>query len=127
MPITKQCPRCKKIIPYGDRYCDDCRPIMEADIVERYRRGNRKYNQRRNPKLQEFYHSKAWKRLRLARLVHAGYTCEYCRQAPAEDVHHEIPIDTPEGWDNRYNFNDLRAACIRCHNDAGECFPAKTP
>jgi len=50
------CPRCKCLIPVGVSYCQDCKPIAEAqaaEAIERrqaYKRAkyNRAYNKRRH-------------------------------------------------------------------------------
>ncbi len=49
--------------------------------------------------------------------VSAGHKCEECGNI-GTDVHHVVPIQTPEGWERRFDFTNLKLLCIRCHNKA---------
>ena len=121
------CPRCKLLIPVGIAYCDDCRPVAEAqaaEAIERrraYRRAkyNKAYNQRRDPKYGRFYNSQDWRTLSRTKLQDCGYKCEAklegCQRLAVE-VHHREPIKTPEGWDKRLDWDNLMGVCIACHN-----------
>lgn len=121
------CPRCKLLIPVGIAYCDDCRPVAEAqaaEAIERrraYRRAkyNKAYNQRRDPKYGRFYNSQDWRTLSRTKLQDCGYKCEAklegCQRLAVE-VHHMEPIKTPEGWDKRLDWDNLMGVCIACHN-----------
>lgn len=127
MALMKPCPRCKRMIPYGWTYCPDCKPVAEAEReAARERRAeyqrrkyNQRYNSRRDPKYMAFYRSKAWKATSRAKLQAAGYQCEAglqgC-QGIACEVHHKKPIQTPEGWDKRLEWENLEALCTSCHN-----------
>lgn len=124
------CPRCKRLVPVGVAYCEDCKPVAEAqaaEAVERrqaYKRAkyNRAYNKRRNlddPKYRKFRNSKEWKITSRAKLQDCGYRCEAgldgCTKLAVE-VHHIKPIKTPEGWDARLEWDNLMGVCIGCHN-----------
>ena len=123
----KPCPRCGQLIPYGMAYCATCAPIAEAQRVEalehraacRRRKYNRAYNARRDPKYTRFYTSKDWRRTSRAKLQAVGYKCEarleHCTRLAVE-VHHIKPIQTPEGWDLRLDWDNLEAVCTACHN-----------
>lgn len=123
MPIMKPCPRCKRMMPYGPAYCADCAPIAQAELDAVRERNAQKraqmYNRRRDPKYLAFYKSKAWKDQSRARLQSVGYRCEArlqgC-QGLAVEVHHKKPIQTPEGWDLRLDWDNLEAVCTSCHN-----------
>ena len=127
MAVMKICPRCKRLIPNGWAYCPDCRPIAEAEreaAKERKaeylrKKYNQRYNSRRDPKYMAFYRSKAWKNTSKAKLQSCGYQCEGqlqgC-QGIACEVHHKVPIRTPEGWDKRLEWDNLEALCTSCHN-----------
>lgn len=123
MPIMKPCPRCKRMMPYGPAYCADCTPIAQAELDAVRERNAQKraqmYNRRRDPKYLAFYKSKAWKDQSRARLQSVGYRCEArlqgC-QGLAVEVHHRKPIQTPEGWDLRLDWENLEAVCTSCHN-----------
>lgn len=123
MPILKPCPRCKSMMIYGPAYCATCAPAVRAER-EAIREQNAQkraamYNRRRDPKYLAFYKSKDWKAQSRARLQYAGYRCEAhlagC-QGLAVEVHHRKPIQTPEGWDKRLEWDNLEAVCTSCHN-----------
>lgn len=129
--ILKPCPRCKRMIPYGQTYCPDCKPIAEAEREEarerkaalRAKKYNKEYNRRRDPKYAAFYRSKAWKMTSKAKLQQCGYKCEArvdqeCKrkQRTACEVHHVKPLKTPEGWELRLEWSNLMGVCIQCHN-----------
>lgn len=121
--IMKPCPRCKKLMPYGLAYCKDCAPIAQAELEAIKERNLKKkmqrYNSRRDPKYLTFYRSKDWKRQSRAKLESVQYKCEArlngC-QGYAVEVHHIKPIQTPEGWDKRLEWENLEAVCTSCHN-----------
>ena len=69
-----------------------------------------------------FYNSKKWKDCRRAYLSTHPY-CERCLSVgliePAEQVHHRIPINTPERVRNAsYSLSEanLEALCASCHS-----------
>ena len=121
------CPRCKTMIPVGVVYCNNCKPIAEAQAAEA-REKNRaykraKYNRQRDPKYSRFYNSKDWKILSRTKLQSCGYKCEArvadeCKrkQQLAVEVHHIKPIKTKEGWDLRLEWDNLMGVCMACHN-----------
>jgi 5-methylcytosine-specific restriction endonuclease McrA len=66
---------------------------------------------------QQFYHSKAWRRLSRAFLLSQNYICERCGK-PADIAHHRRHI-TPQNVndpDIALNPASLEALCIDCHN-----------
>ena len=128
MAIMKPCPRCKRLIPAGWSYCPDCKPVAEAEreaarerkadyLKKKY---NQRYNSRRDPKYSAFYRSKAWRATSKAKLQSCGYQCQAklpgCQGGMACEVHHIIPIQTPEGWDKRLDWENLEPVCTACHN-----------
>lgn len=126
--LLKSCNRCGNLIPYGSPYCKACTPIVEAEREER-RRGyslesNKRYNKKRDPKYTQFYNSKPWKMLSYKRLQADGYRCVMCG-AIASEVDHIIPIQTPEGWELRLDFNNTRSLCNGCHNKRHNRFQKK--
>lgn len=122
MPM-RPCPRCKRLMPYGPAYCQDCAPIASAELAQIRERNAqakaRKYNRNRDPKYLTFYRSKEWRAQSRAKLQAAGYKCEArlqgC-QGLAVEVHHIQPIQTREGWDKRLTWGNLEAVCTSCHN-----------
>ena len=113
------CPRCKTLIPVGVHYCEACRPIMERRHEQAKQRKAEQYNKRRDPKYLKFYRSKEWRITSKTKLVQVSYQCEAglegCRHI-ATEVHHIKPIQTPEGWERRLDFDNLEAVCVSCHN-----------
>ena len=121
--IMKPCPRCKRMMPYGPAYCKESTPIVQAEIEaikeRNLKKKTQRYNSRRDSKYLTFYRSKDWKRQSRAKLESVGYKCEAklsrC-QTYAVETHHIIPIQTPEGWDKRLEWDNLEAVCTACHN-----------
>lgn len=117
--LLKVCGRCGNLIPYGSAYCKGCTPIVEAErearLQEAKKRGNRIYNQNRDPKYVRFYNSQGWRTLSAKRLQDAGYRCEWCNGI-ATEVDHIQEIRTPEGWGRRLDYDNTRALCHTCHD-----------
>lgn len=125
--VLHPCPRCKTLIPVGIQYCEACRPLADAQAQEAMERKRaykskqyaKQYNARRDPKYLTFYRSKDWRLLSRTYLQRAGYKCqarlEGCKGLAVE-VHHIKPIQTPEGWDLRIDWDNLEAVCTSCHN-----------
>ena len=123
----KACPRCKRLIAYGMTYCETCAPIAEAERQAKRehrqefmrKKYNRRYNSRRDPKYLQFYRSNDWKITSRAKLQAANFKCQAklpgCQRLAVE-VHHIKPIQTPEGWELRLEWNNLEAVCTACHN-----------
>ena len=134
--LLKACPRCKRMIPHGLPYCAQCAPIAEAQRAEaqerktEYKRKkyNQDYNKRRDPKYLTFYRSKEWKITSRSKLQRCEYRCQ--AKLPgctglAVEVHHIKPIQTPEGWDLRLDWDNLEPVCTACHNGRHQRFKAK--
>lgn len=117
--LLKACNRCGTFIQYGSAYCTICRPIVEAEReakrIEYNKASNRRYNKTRDPKYGRFYNSTDWRVLSRTRLQGDGYRCVKCG-AIASEVDHIKPIQTPEGWELRLDYNNLQSLCIGCHN-----------
>ena len=66
---------------------------------------------------QEFYHSRAWKRLSRAFLLSRNYICERCGK-PAEIAHHKMYLTAANVLDPDVSLNpaNLEALCMECHN-----------
>lgn len=122
--ITKPCPRCRKcLIPVGVAYCKACTTIVNQELEQIRERNKqnktRQYNNNRSKKYVAFYRSKDWKATSRSKLESTEYKCEAklegCRIL-ATEVHHIKPIQTPEGWDKRLDWNNLESVCTACHN-----------
>ena len=121
--IMKPCPRCKRMMPYGPAYCEACAPIAQAELEAIKERNAKKkmqqYNSRRDTKYLTFYRSKDWRRQSRAKLESVRYKCEAKLEGCtglAVETHHIIPIQIPEGWDKRLEWENLEAVCTSCHN-----------
>ena len=118
--IQKLCPKCRQVyIPHYARMCAPCaeKVIKKANENrdENRRARYRKYNrEKRDQRSAEFYNSKEWKTLRLAKLSR-DCVCEVCREKPAEIAHHIVPIR--EDWDRRLDYDNLLSVCAGCHEE----------
>ena len=128
--LLKACARCGKLIPYGLKLCEDCRKIKDEQKAERIEKSrkesNRKYNESRDPRYGRFYRTKAWRTMALARLQADGYRCRKCGKV-ATEVDHIVPIQTPEGWERRLDFDNTQSLCVRCHNEKHGRFQKRLP
>ena len=117
--LLKVCRRCGAMVQYPRAYCDVCQPIVEKQRAEyreqAKREADRSYNKRRDPKYLRFYGSTQWKILSAKYQQDKGYKCERCG-AMATEVHHKEPIQTPNGWERRLDYDNLEALCVDCHN-----------
>jgi hypothetical protein len=98
---------------------EDCTPGMDdgralAGIIARSR-AYRNSDQRKW--LEDFYNNKRWRRLRAA-YFYANPLCEECERngllVAARQVHHKITMW--EAPDLGYDWDNLEALCISCHN-----------
>ncbi|WP_184259467.1 HNH endonuclease [Granulicella mallensis] len=57
-----------------------------------------------------------WRRVRLLALQRDKFICQHClpRPVPAEEVHHEIPINTDPS--RRLDLTNLTSLCKTCHS-----------
>lgn len=62
--LNKTCPKCNKIIPYEQHYCEECQKVHDKEIAIYRSKSNKKYNaELRDKTSNDFYHSVAWTRL----------------------------------------------------------------
>ena len=126
--LLKECGRCKRLIPYGKAYCETCEPIVKAERDKRREakklEADRRYNKKRDPKYEQFYNSKEWRRLSAARVQADGFRCVRCG-AWASEVDHIIPIQTEDGWTKRFDWDNLQSLCVECHNEKHGRFKSK--
>ena len=112
--LTRQCSRCHKIIPYGERYCEVCQVVAEKQTDEIRTVGNRYYDANvRDKKTTTFYNSKPWRVLSHTVLQRDEYKCQECGKI-ASEVHHVIPVK--DEWLKRFDINNLISLCASCHN-----------
>ncbi|MCI8425659.1 MAG: HNH endonuclease [Adlercreutzia sp.] len=118
---VKLCPRCGKLMPQvaGRTYCTRCDAEYRRERYER-RDWSREYGRRQaseDPKYRKFYKSREWRMTSLQYAVDHGHRCERCGKV-GTDVHHVIPIQTEEGWELRFDPENLALLCVSCHNIA---------
>lgn len=118
--LLKSCKRCGNLIPYGNVYCNTCKPIVDAErqarLEQSRKESNKRYNQKRNLKYIRFYRSSEWRILSRKRLQDDGYKCVKCGKI-ASEVDHIKPIQTPEGWERRLDYDNTQSLCLDCHNE----------
>lgn len=126
--LLKSCNRCGILIPYGGVYCKGCTPIVEEEREARRREhsleSNKRYNKTRDPKYGRFYNSTEWRVLSRVRLQGDGYKCVKCGGI-ASEVDHIVPIQTPEGWEHRLEYEAIQSLCLDCHNKKHKRFMKK--
>ena len=116
----KLCPKCKRLMPVGNgaSLCGECSE-ERRNSRRRQRDYKAEYAKRKeseNPKYRQFYRSKEWQMTSRRYAQKAQYTCEECGGV-GTDVHHVMPIQTPEGWERRFDFDNLKLLCVQCHNE----------
>lgn len=126
--VMKLCARCQKLIQAPNRYCDNCRVSVEQQVEQYKQKSNNRYNRQRDKKYIQFYNSKAW-RILSKKYRDKHYLCEECQKEAkqnneysiqlSEEVHHIDPIKTPEGWERRLDWDNLKALC-HIHHDIAE-------
>lgn len=117
--LIKECKRCGRLIEYGSTYCKDCKPLAEKEKEKNCKasraHSQKKYNSKRDPKYEKFYKSTYWRVTAMRYTQDKKYKCEKCG-AMATQVHHRQPIQTPEGWERRFDLTNLELLCTKCHN-----------
>jgi len=116
--LMKLCSRCNKKIPYGTKYCEQCKDTIKIDKTK----SNRYYdktvrNSEDNMKYSEFYHSKAWQRVREVAVARDYALCQDCMKSKKitiyNVVHHVVSIK--KNYDKRLDINNLICLCESCH------------
>lgn len=125
---AKQCayPTCHKLIPIGQRYCDEHKDTRNRPI-NRHKTYKQKttehvYNKNRyageNARFTKFYKSHEWKAVRNYVIQRANGMCEQCllegRSVQGKIVDHKIPLR--KAWDKRLDPNNLWYLCQYHHN-----------
>lgn len=138
--IMKICRKCGELIPYPYTYCRKCQnkhiQEREEQLKESKKRYDANYNKyKRNKEHQQFYNSNEWKMLKEKYLQDQQYKCERCvelnalnprhRKKVATEVHHIKYLSTPEGWERRLDYTNLRALCHAHHDEIHGRFQKK--
>lgn len=142
--IIKMCAKCGKLIEHPNKYCDICKVKEEKYKEERQKIYDSRYDKKRNQKYVKFRKSKEWLLLKERYLsdlqikynnIKYAYKCEDCIEENlkdssykirlAEEVHHLIFIETPEGWVRRLDYHNLRALCHKHHDKRHNRFQSR--
>lgn len=119
--ILKQCTKCGKPTHNRAGVCDQCKP----ETARRKREQYSAYDRKRDSTKVKFYHSAAWKAVRVQVLERAHYQCQDCLQEVAHgllpvecvslatEVHHEVPLSI--SWERRLDVSNLTALCAKHH------------
>ena len=125
MPLRslRECrnPHCAKLTRSKEGYCDE--HIQEyLNKIEEYKKNNRyrydrKYDIKRDPKIEKFYRSKAWRDKREYILIRDNGLCQRClsynRITHATDVHHIVKLK--DDYTKRLDNDNLVSVCSKCH------------
>ncbi|MEG1141834.1 MAG: HNH endonuclease [Clostridia bacterium] len=123
MALYSLCSRCSSKIEYRQRYCDECKSIIEVEKEKYNKIKNKKYNHDRyikdkaNESYRLFYTTQAWKNKRAEILKRDNHECQMCkalcRYKPATDVHHILNL--LDNYDKRLYNDNLISLCHECH------------
>lgn len=104
-------------VAYGTSLCSECEQKRRKQARENrdYAKEYQKRYSEEDKTYRKFYKSKEWQMTSRAYSLEVGHKCEECG-AIGTDVHHIAPIQTKEGWKKRFDFDNLRLLCVRCHN-----------
>lgn len=115
MAMYTLCRRCKAKIPYGNKYCEECKPIAAKE-------NNRNSRFNRDKATIDFYNSNAWRKKREEIMKDNHYLCYVCkmnkRYEKANEVHHikNLKDHLDLGLDN----DNLICLCYEHHDEIHE-------
>lgn len=128
--ILKLCPRCRRPTPIQSGCCPKCQPAALVEAEEARAASARKYNAKRDKKLEAFYKSREWIEFARGLMSRYGYMCQAGHEGCtglAVEVHHKVPISTPEGWARRLDPTNCVIVCLNCHNFEHNRFQKRRP
>lgn len=103
-------PRCPKLVPGGQTYCDEHQKEESSRRNEQYDRYER------DEKLSKFYSSARWQKVRKKQLKQQPL-CESCleegRTEQADVVDHIVPVKVD--WSLRLRLDNLQSLCRSHH------------
>lgn len=72
-------------------------------------------------KLNKFYRSYQWRKLKELKRKDILYQCEICsflgKIGFSDEVHHVLKISTPLGWNDRLTYEGLLGVCVMHHRE----------
>lgn len=98
-----------------ENYCETHTKIGQESI-KKIRQDYNKY--KRDAKIDAFYHSPEWRKVRLLALERDNYLCQRClkqgKLTKAKIVHHIKEVK--DYWELRLVLENLESTCFPCHN-----------
>ncbi|WP_036574766.1 HNH endonuclease [Oceanobacillus picturae] len=110
----------KSLRPCGEFGCNNLTRNSYCKTHEKnLQETTRNYNQyKRDPKVNAFYKSTKWQRVRAVALARDKGLCQRCLKRgnirQAQVVHHIIEVR--DDWEQRYGLDNLESLCHGCHN-----------
>jgi len=106
--------RCPALVQPPVRYCQTHIRQTQQDRAE----ADRQYNQQRDRRFTEFYHSREWLAVRVQVLDRDRWLCQMCkaerRITKANTVHHRTALR--DAWELRLEVDNLESVCPPCHS-----------
>ena len=112
--MLKRICRCKKIIPYEVKLCEECQAKEDIRVADRHKRY--KYNQT-DKEEERFYAATRWKNCRDFIRARDNGLCKLCYDEGKiryMDVVHHI-VELKEDKDKAYVPTNLISLCNKCH------------
>lgn len=109
---------CRRMIPVHEFYC-----TVHMQLQRRNKEADRCYDRRRRHDKEaytrnQFYHSRAWKKLRLKILERDNHLCQYCQLfgglTIGSIVDHIVPREVAQALE--IDETNLISCCQSCHN-----------
>lgn len=137
--LMKSCGKCGRLIPYGKSFCPTCEKLEGKRQAKRKSKNkkeyDKRYNAKRDPKIKRFYNSPDWIKLSQIVMRDHDYKCDWCgkklgsRREDGSTVVLEIDHieEIKDEWDKRFDKDNLRCLCTKCHNIRHKRFLEKPP
>lgn len=102
------------------RVCNKCHRIHHHEYKCNKKVATRNVSVKED-KLNNFYRSYQWNKLKNQKKKDELFQCEICRELGKigfiDEVHHIKKIATDEGWEARLDYDGLLGVCHMCHKD----------
>lgn len=102
------------------RVCNKCNKIHHHDYKCKKKVASRNVSVKED-KLNNFYRSYQWNKLKNQKKKDELFQCEICREVGKigfiDEVHHVKKISTDEGWEARLDYDGLLGVCIIHHKE----------
>lgn len=102
------------------KVCSKCLQIHEHKFHCKKRVATRNTTQDQD-KLNRFYRSYQWRKLKEEKRKDILYQCEVCNSLGGigfcDEVHHVLKVTTPKGWEARFDYDGLLGVCVMHHKE----------